>query len=157
MHVCGHPLSKPGDDLVVVRSPATMRPALWGGAWEGYPIDEFQHKFRTGYPPVRASRASVLHIRMPHGLGGTPPLYGGPRGCSWTVGAVLGGRASHDCVPGWTLSAVALPAPSEWCSAGGSASHAAPRYALAPSWPADPRCHAQLTHPTYTKLRDTAV
>ena len=82
MHVCDHPLSKPGDDLVVVRSPATMRPALWGGAWEGYHIEEFQQKFRTGYPPVHASKALVLHIGMTHGLGGTRPRMG----CSWTVG-----------------------------------------------------------------------
>ena len=100
---------------------------------------------------MRASRASVLHIGMHHGLGGTLPLCVGPRGCSWTAGAILGGRAAHDCVPGRALSAGALPAPSEWCSAGWSASHAAPRYALGPSWQAGPTCHAQLTHPTYTK------
>ena len=149
--MCDHPLSKSGDDLVVVRSPTTMRPALWGGGVGGVPHRRVPTKVPDGVPPMRASRASVLHIGMHHGLGGTPPLCGGPRGCSWTAGAVLGGRAAHDCVPGWALSAGALPAPSEWCSGGCSASHAAPRYALGPSWPADPRCHAQLTHPTYTK------
>ena len=75
----------------------------------------------------------------------------GSEGVLLDGGAVLGGRAAHDCVPRRTLSAGAPPAPSEWCSAGWSASHAAPRYALGPSWQAGPTCHAQLTHPTYTK------
>ena len=56
------------DDLVVVRSPTTMRHPLWGGAWEGYTIEQFQQKFRTGNPPMRALRASVLHIGMHHCL-----------------------------------------------------------------------------------------
>ena len=69
---------------------------------------------------MRALRASVLQIGMHHGLGGIPPLCGGPRGCSWTAGgrgprwpgSVLGCRAALDCVPSWVPGQLSTSCPA---------------------------------------------